>query len=124
MFVDVHACQSRTPQEYGVQKTDGDGTVPLISMGLMCRNGWRGKTKLNPSGMRVVTKEYSHKTVPMYQDIRWAPFLFGFLTAFHPWLPKKHDASARSAQCCLLFTLWKAGSSKSSASLELCISQR
>lgn len=57
------------PQEAGVQKTDGDGTVPLISLGLLCRKGWRGK-KLNPAGLRVVSREYKNELVPIFQDPR------------------------------------------------------
>ena len=34
--------------------SDGDGTVPLLSLGLMCRGGWREAGHLNPGAMRVV----------------------------------------------------------------------
>ena len=45
----------------GVRLTDGDGTVPLLSLGYMCARGWRGDGRLyNPSGSRVVTREYRH----------------------------------------------------------------
>ena len=43
-------------QDFGVQQAEGDATVPLISLGLMCRKGWQSR-RLNPSGMRVVTRE-------------------------------------------------------------------
>lgn len=39
--------------------TDGDLTVPLISLGAMCHKGWRTK-RLNPAGARVVTREKPH----------------------------------------------------------------
>ena len=41
----------------GVKFTDGDGTVPLISLGFMCSAGWKGE-RLNPSGATIVTREY------------------------------------------------------------------
>ena len=37
----------------------GDGTVPLVSLGYMCVEGWKDKS-LNPSGNDVVTREYPH----------------------------------------------------------------
>ncbi|KAI8808048.1 Lecithin:cholesterol acyltransferase-domain-containing protein [Cladochytrium replicatum] len=43
--------------ENGVALTDGDGTVPLISLGYMCTEGWR-RRRYNPSGVPVVTREY------------------------------------------------------------------
>ncbi|KAH3744198.1 Lecithin:cholesterol/phospholipid:diacylglycerol acyltransferase [Pelomyxa schiedti] len=44
----------------GVQSTDGDGTVPLISLGYMCVEAWPNNPKLNPGGVQTVTKEYKH----------------------------------------------------------------
>ena len=41
----------------GVKFTDGDGTVPLISLGFMCSAGWKG-TPLNPSNAAIITREY------------------------------------------------------------------
>ncbi|KAI8908062.1 Lecithin:cholesterol acyltransferase-domain-containing protein [Gorgonomyces haynaldii] len=41
---------------HGVQDVDGDGTVPLLSAGYMCRRGWHSK-HLNPSGIKIVVKE-------------------------------------------------------------------
>jgi len=47
---------------YGVRYTDGDGSVPLISLGYMCADAWRRKeTGLNPSGAEVITREYGHR---------------------------------------------------------------
>ena len=60
-------------QDSGVRKGNGDGTVPLISMGVHCRRGWRGRTKLNPSGFKITTRELKHDPVPMYQDPRCLP---------------------------------------------------
>ena len=60
----------RVAQDSGVRKGNGDGTVPLISLGIHCRKGWRGRTRLNPSGFSVTTRELKHDPVPMYQDPR------------------------------------------------------
>jgi phospholipid:diacylglycerol acyltransferase len=40
----------------GVKFGDGDGTIPVVSLGAMCVKGWKGKTRWNPSGMDVVTQ--------------------------------------------------------------------
>jgi len=42
----------------GVKMGDGDATVPLASMGYMCRSGWVNNPALNPSGSKAVTVEY------------------------------------------------------------------
>ena len=42
---------------HGVKFADGDGSVPLLSMGYLCVDGWK-KKGLNPSGAKVVTREY------------------------------------------------------------------
>ena len=54
-----------------MRKGDGDGTVPLVSLGLMCRKGWKSK-KLNPAGIQIVTHELKHEAVPIYLDPRRA----------------------------------------------------
>ena len=47
---------------YGVNTKNGDGTIPIESLGLMCSSTklWNGKTNYNPSGMKTVIKEYKH----------------------------------------------------------------
>jgi phospholipid:diacylglycerol acyltransferase len=45
----------------GVRLTDGDGTIPLVSLGYMCARGWRDNRLFNPSGSRVVTREFAHE---------------------------------------------------------------
>ena len=42
----------------GVTNGNGDGTIPLISLGYMCVEGWQNKD-LNPSGIPVTTIEYT-----------------------------------------------------------------
>ena len=54
-----------------MRKGNGDGTVPLVSLGLHCRKGWKTKA-LNPAGFSIVTHELKHDAVPMYQDPRHA----------------------------------------------------
>ena len=55
-----------------MQTSDGDGTVPLLSLGLMCYKGWRSAA-LNPGGMAVVSREYRHLPVALYRDVRGGP---------------------------------------------------
>lgn len=40
--------------------SDGDGTVPLVSLGTMCRRQWR-QPRLNPQLVPVITREYKHE---------------------------------------------------------------
>ncbi|WVW84254.1 hypothetical protein I302_106284 [Kwoniella bestiolae CBS 10118] len=52
----------------GVKFGDGDGTIPVISLGSMCVKGWNGTTKWNPAGIEVITQEYLHS--PESMDLR------------------------------------------------------
>mmetsp|Transcript_17918 Transcript_17918/g.26920 ORF Transcript_17918/g.26920 Transcript_17918/m.26920 type:complete len:844 (+) Transcript_17918:134-2665(+) len=45
-----------------ISDEDGDGTVPLLSLGYMCVEGWKSQ-KLNPARVRVITKEYLHQEI-------------------------------------------------------------
>ncbi|KAJ8537298.1 hypothetical protein ON010_g13298 [Phytophthora cinnamomi] len=56
----------------GLRYSDGDGTVPLVSLGLMCASGWRTK-KYNPGGVDVRVREYRHNPVSMLFDARGGP---------------------------------------------------
>lgn len=40
----------------GVKFGDGDGTIPVLSLGSMCVRGWKGKTRWNPAGIPVITQ--------------------------------------------------------------------
>lgn len=42
----------------GVTFVDGDGSVPLLSLGLACADLWKSGTWHNPKGTPVVTREY------------------------------------------------------------------
>lgn len=59
---------------HGIYHVDGDGTVPLISLGYLGIRGWRDhKSPLNPHGVRSIVREYRHDPVPMTSDIRGGP---------------------------------------------------
>ena len=46
---------------HGVKYADGDGSVPLLSLGYMCADAWRRPDSgLNPSKIPITTKEYKH----------------------------------------------------------------
>ena len=56
----------------GVKFADGDATVPLASLGYMCRRGWvngPNAAKLNPSKLRTVTREYPFVSERSYTDL-------------------------------------------------------
>jgi phospholipid:diacylglycerol acyltransferase len=44
----------------GIYYSDGDATVPLISLGWMHAHGWRDDKVLNPSSIPMIVKEYKH----------------------------------------------------------------
>ncbi|KAL3903027.1 MAG: hypothetical protein SGARI_005564, partial [Bacillariaceae sp.] len=47
---------------HGVKYGDGDGSVPLMSLGYMCEGPWKDKKSgFNPSGSKVITREYLHQ---------------------------------------------------------------
>ena len=59
-------------QRAGVRASDGDGTVPLLSLGALCARHWR-EPRLNPSGMRIVTREFPHEPIYGLGELRCAP---------------------------------------------------
>ncbi len=42
---------------HGVTATNGDATVPLISLGFMCAKGWK-HPRFNPSNLTTIAREY------------------------------------------------------------------
>lgn len=53
----------------GIRYTDGDGSVPLISLGYICADAWqRESSGLNPSGAKVYTREYEHRSEFVVDD--------------------------------------------------------
>ena len=54
---------------YGIKYTDGDGSVPLLSLGYVCADAWKRKDSgLNPSKSKVFTREYKHKSEFIVDD--------------------------------------------------------
>lgn len=65
---------------HGIRFTDGDGSVPLLSLGYVCADAWTRKDSgLNPSGTKVVTLEYKHQHEFVPDD----PFRSGPRSADH-----------------------------------------
>jgi len=60
--IDTSATQPESNLYFGVRESDGDGTVPLISLGYMCTHGWKHE-RYNPSKIPVLTKEYQHRPI-------------------------------------------------------------
>jgi phospholipid:diacylglycerol acyltransferase len=60
----------------GIRYADGDGSVPLLSLGYLCTDAWqRHDSGLNPSNAQVVTREYQHKTEFVVDDpMRGGPY--------------------------------------------------
>lgn len=63
--------QPETKLSNGVQLSDGDGTVPLISLGYVCEGLWK-QEKFNPSHIPVTTIEYLHR--PQRIKLQGGPF--------------------------------------------------
>ena len=57
----------------GVHHVDGDATVPLLSLSYMCTHAWRNFTHLNPSGIKVVAREFKHAPSNRVTDLRGGP---------------------------------------------------
>ena len=57
--IDTSARHESANITYGVKFSDGDGSVPLLSLGYMCET-WKKGGKHNPSKAKVVTREHRH----------------------------------------------------------------
>eukprot|EP01029_Cantina_marsupialis_P029544 TRINITY_DN781821_c0_g1_i1.p1 TRINITY_DN781821_c0_g1~~TRINITY_DN781821_c0_g1_i1.p1 ORF type:complete len:804 (-),score=207.62 TRINITY_DN781821_c0_g1_i1:224-2635(-) len=70
--LDLQGCKSSNETQClnGIRYTEGDGTVPLLSLGYMCRDGWQRK-HLNPAGVKVITREYEHKPITKRLEALW-----------------------------------------------------
>eukprot|EP01091_Cochliopodium_minus_P012740 TRINITY_DN3938_c0_g1_i1.p1 TRINITY_DN3938_c0_g1~~TRINITY_DN3938_c0_g1_i1.p1 ORF type:complete len:664 (-),score=144.14 TRINITY_DN3938_c0_g1_i1:554-2362(-) len=55
-----------TNYQNGVQTSDGDGTVPLISLSFPCVNTWQ-KKKYNPHGVKVVVREFEQENISLVE---------------------------------------------------------
>eukprot|EP01084_Bolivina_argentea_P133431 235486_1 len=51
----------------GFKTVNGDGTIPLLSLGFMCSKGWRNNKRFNPSLMKTKIIEYEDKKESIYQ---------------------------------------------------------
>ncbi|KAJ1740598.1 phospholipid:diacylglycerol acyltransferase [Coemansia sp. RSA 989] len=74
--------------DIGIVNGEGDGTVPLLSLGYMCADGWR-KPLFNPHGVRIVSREFVHNPLAVFKDIRG-----GAEAADHINILGNHDATA------------------------------
>lgn len=74
--------------DIGIIHGEGDGTVPLLSLGYMCASGWR-KPLYNPYGVRVVSRELEHNPLAAFKDIRG-----GAGASDHINILGNHDATA------------------------------
>jgi len=60
--------------EFGVQNAEGDGTIPLLSLGYMCVEGWVKHKRFNPWNVTCINREYQHIPLSLLQDIRGGPY--------------------------------------------------
>ena len=65
----------------GVVQGDGDGTVPLASLGYHCASGWGG-SRLNPSKVRVRLKEYEHEAASLTEHEEMKPEITALLVSY------------------------------------------
>ncbi|KAK6542631.1 hypothetical protein TWF694_006574 [Orbilia ellipsospora] len=68
--IDPTVNRANEATDHGVVLGEGDGTVPLISMGFMCSKGWKMK-RFNPANIPVRTFEMLHE--PQSFDMRGGP---------------------------------------------------
>ncbi len=64
----------------GVRFSAGDGTVPLVSLGLVSHL-WAHSLRHNPGRARIVVREYSHRTSSVFEEIRTQTLLRGGLAS-------------------------------------------
>ena len=76
--LDVAATKHAEDVVGGVALTDGDGSIPLVSLGLVCADAWRRDapgtkngsdafvTPLNPGGAVVKIREYPHRALGVW----------------------------------------------------------
>lgn len=57
----------------GVHHVDGDATVPLLSLSYMCTHAWRNFIHLNPSNIKIITREFKHAPTNRVTDLRGGP---------------------------------------------------
>lgn len=73
MSIDLLKENKATGLYKGVYHVDGDATVPLLSLSYMCTHAWKTFSHLNPSGIKVVTREFKHAPSNRVTDLRGGP---------------------------------------------------
>jgi len=81
---------SSTLVTHGIRLSEGDGTVPLISLGFMGVKGWKDPV-YNPSGMKSITKEYAHQPEILSAGMFTDRFRGGVATADHVDIMGNHE---------------------------------
>jgi Lecithin:cholesterol acyltransferase len=56
--INTSATDPQSALANGIKLTDGDGTVPLVSLGYTCMSAWKHGTVYNPGNVTVITREY------------------------------------------------------------------
>ncbi|CAO3653233.1 unnamed protein product [Mucor hiemalis] len=73
LYIDATVSDPIQRIETGIRFSDGDGTVPLLSLGYMCApsGGWRKHADLyNPGHSPVIIREYENEVSPSKLDVR------------------------------------------------------
>ncbi|KAG2208306.1 hypothetical protein INT47_006162 [Mucor saturninus] len=73
LYIDANVNDPIQRVETGIRFSDGDGTVPLLSLGYMCAPSgpWRKHADLyNPGHSPVVLREYENEVSPSKLDVR------------------------------------------------------
>ena len=71
--IDLGKNDAKRDLSFGVYNVEGDGSVPLLSLGYMAAHGWRRYEHLNPAGVRNVIVEYPHEPLSPLSDFRGGP---------------------------------------------------
>ncbi|KAJ1657558.1 phospholipid:diacylglycerol acyltransferase [Dispira simplex] len=69
VYIDVSMSGLTKDTDTGIRIGDGDGTVPLLSLGYMCVNGWQ-QDRYNPAQMPIITREYRHNPTHIIKGLR------------------------------------------------------
>ncbi|KAL3782348.1 hypothetical protein ACHAW5_003865 [Stephanodiscus triporus] len=67
-FIDTSAKDDSKDIRSGVRFSDGDATVPLLSLGYMCQKWAQPRNPHNPSGINVYTRERRHEALMSLSD--------------------------------------------------------
>ncbi|KAI9330807.1 Lecithin:cholesterol acyltransferase-domain-containing protein [Pilaira anomala] len=73
LYIDANVNDPIQRIETGIRFSDGDGTVPLLSLGYMCApsGGWQKHADLyNPGRSPIIPREYQNEVSPSKLDVR------------------------------------------------------